>query len=55
VARSTIRNLELVARMKARAKRRAACGRTLAARMRRQLGGRLHTDSAELLAEDRAR
>jgi plasmid stability protein len=29
--------------------------RLLAARMRKQLGGRVHSDSAELLAEDRER
>ena len=29
--------------------------RTLAARIRRQLAGRKHSDSAQLLAEDRAR
>jgi plasmid stability protein len=29
--------------------------RALAARIRRQLAGRTHTDSVELLAEDRAR
>jgi hypothetical protein len=34
---------------------RAVDARALAARIRRQLRGRAHTDSVELLAEDRAR
>jgi len=33
----------------------AVDARALAERIRRQLGGRPHTDSVELLAEDRAR
>ena len=33
----------------------AVDARVLADRIRRQLGGRAHTDSVELLAEDRAR
>jgi plasmid stability protein len=65
---------EVVARLKARAKRQGRSlqaelkeileqasrqslvdARALAARIRRRLAGRSHSDSAELLAEDRAR
>jgi hypothetical protein len=55
VARTTVRNVDVVARLKARAKRRVAYARALADRIRRRLAGRPHTDSVELLAEDRAR
>ncbi len=46
---------ELKEILQAASRHNAVDARALADRIRRQLGGRRHTDSVELLAEDRAR
>ncbi len=46
---------ELKAILQTASRQSAVDARALADRIRRQLGGRPHTDSVELLAEDRAR